>query len=75
VREGDLLEGEYLPMSTHVTDRHVQEARPPSRFVAAINNPHLIAAVLLCVIGLAIGAVLALRFPDFAAIMAQSNQF
>jgi hypothetical protein len=62
-------------MSTHVTDQHVQEARPPSRFVAAINNPHLIATVLLCVIGLVIAAVLALSFPDLGAIMAQSNQF
>jgi uncharacterized membrane protein len=62
-------------MSTHVTERHVQEARPPSRFVAAINNPYLIAGVLLCVIGLVITAVVAVRFPDLGAIIAHSNQF
>jgi ABC-type polysaccharide/polyol phosphate export permease len=62
-------------MPTNVTDLHVQEAQSPSRFSAAINNPALIAAVLFCVIGLVIAAVLAVRFPDLGAIIAQSNQF
>jgi hypothetical protein len=64
-----------LPMPTNVTDLHLQEARSPSRFSTEINNPVLIAAVLLCTVGVMIIRVAAVRFPDLGAIIAQSNQF
>jgi len=62
-------------MSTNATDLRAQEAQSPSRFAAAINNPGLVATVLLCAIGLLVTAVVALRFPNLGAIIAQSNQF
>jgi hypothetical protein len=61
-------------MSTNVSELHAQKASP-SRFAKAINNPNLIATVLIFVIGLVITAVVMLRFPDLGAIIAQYNQF
>jgi hypothetical protein len=62
-------------MSTHVSKLHAQKASSSSWFAEAINDTNLIATVLFCVIGLAITAVVMLRFPNFGAIIAQYNQF
>jgi hypothetical protein len=62
-------------MPTHVSKLHVQKVSSPSWFSEAINDANLIATVLFCVFGLAITAVVMLRFPNLGAIIAQYNQF
>ena len=62
-------------MPTDVSELNVQKGWSLSRFAAAVNDFNLIATVLFCVIGLAITAVVVLRFPNLGAIIAQYNQF
>jgi hypothetical protein len=52
-------------------------AKPRQRswFVAAINNPEFLAIVAFCLIGSVLTLYLALRFPDFAAVIAQYAAF
>jgi hypothetical protein len=45
------------------------------RFVAAITTPDLLAVVIFCLIGLLLALNLILRFPDFGAVIEQSNLF
>jgi hypothetical protein len=58
-----------------LSELRAQKASSQSRFVKVINDPNLSVAVLFCLIGLLITAVVMLRFPDLGAIIAQYNQF
>jgi hypothetical protein len=58
-----------------LSELRAQKASSTSRLAKAINNPNLIATVLVYVIGLLIVAVVTLRFPNLGAIIAQYNQF
>jgi hypothetical protein len=58
-----------------LSELRAQKASSTSRLAKAINDPTLIATVLVYVIGLLIIAVVTLRFPNLGAIIAQYNQF
>jgi hypothetical protein len=58
-----------------LSELRAQKAPSTSRLAKAINNPNLIATVLVYVTGLLIIAVVMLRFPNLGAIIAQYNQF
>jgi hypothetical protein len=64
-----------LPIREPITKPEDRRSKTLDQIVAAITNPHLIAAVIFFLIGCLIAAILILRFPDLGLTVEQFNPF